>query len=56
MECELCVYRQDEGESEKITRIYFVHNYGLRLINKWMYTKVYRHGKAGTVLPLRTPC
>jgi len=26
IECELCVYRQGEGESEKITRICFAHN------------------------------
>nr|DAI73307.1 MAG TPA: hypothetical protein [Microviridae sp.] len=26
MECELCVYRQGEGESERITRICFAHN------------------------------
>jgi hypothetical protein len=26
IECELCVYRQEEGESEKITRICFAHN------------------------------
>lgn len=26
MECELCVYGQENGESERITRICFAHN------------------------------
>jgi hypothetical protein len=26
MECELCVYGQEKGESERITRICFAHN------------------------------
>jgi hypothetical protein len=26
IECELCVYGQEIGETERITRFYFVHN------------------------------